>query len=133
MVATCSYETRAFGVRSAMPSSQAMRLCPEAIFAPPRFEAYRQVSAEIRDIFLDVTDRVEGVSLDEAYLDVAHSTACQCSATLMARYIKQRIWESTGLTASAGISHNKFLAKIASARNKPNGCVVFCQGMLLRF
>ena len=94
MVATCSYETRAFGVRSAMPSSQAMRLCPEAIFVPPRFEAY---------------------------LNVAHSTACQCSATLMARYIKQRIWESTGLTAAAGVSHNTFLAKIASDRNKPNG------------
>ena len=79
------------------------------------------MSAEIRDIFLDVTDRVEGVSLDKAYLDVTHSTACQGSATLMARYIKQRIWESTGLTASAGVSHNKFLAKIASDRNKPNG------------
>ena len=121
VVATCSYEARAFGVRSAMPSSQAMRLCPEAIFVPPRFDVYREISGEIRDIFLDVTDLVEGISLDEAYLDVTTSSACQGSATLMAREIKQRIREATGLTASAGVSYNKFLAKIASDRNKPDG------------
>ena len=121
VVATCSYEARAFGVRSAMPSSQAMRLCPGAIFVPPRFEVYREISGEIRDIFLDVTDIVEGISLDEAYLDVTRSTACQGSATLIAREIKQRIREATGLTASAGVSYNKFLAKIASDRNKPDG------------
>jgi DNA polymerase-4 len=121
VVATCSYEARAFGVRSAMPSGVAMRLCPEAIFVPPRFEVYRAVSSEIRDIFLDLTDRVEAISLDEAYLDVTTSSACQGSATLMAKAIKQRILEVTGLTASAGVSYNKFLAKIASDRNKPDG------------
>ena len=121
VVATCSYEARAFGVRSAMPASLAMRLCPQAVFVPPRFEVYREISAEIRDIFLDVTEMVEGISLDEAYLDVTTSSACQGSATLMARDIKQRILDSTGLTASAGVSYNKFLAKMASDRDKPDG------------
>jgi DNA polymerase-4 len=121
VVATCSYEARAFGVRSAMPSSQAMRLCPGAICVPPRFEVYRAVSSEIRDIFLDLTDVVEGISLDEAYLDVTTSSACQGSATLMAKEIKQQIRDVTGLTASAGVSYNKFLAKIASDRDKPDG------------
>ena len=91
VVATCSYEARAFGVRSAMPSGVAMRMCPEAIFVPPRFEVYRAISSEIRDIFLDVTERVEAISLDEAYLDVTTSSASQGSATLMAKAIKQRI------------------------------------------
>lgn len=121
VVATCSYEARAFGVRSAMPSSQAMRLCPNAIFVPPRFEVYREISSEIQDIFMRVTDIVEGISLDEAYLDVTTSSDCQGSATLMAREIKRRILKTTGLTASAGVSYNKFLAKIASDRNKPDG------------
>jgi DNA polymerase-4 len=124
VVATCSYEARAFGVRSAMPSSQAMRLCPGAICVPPRFEVYRAVSSEIRDIFLDLTDVVEGISLDEAYLDVTTSSACQGSATLMAKEIKQQIRDVTGLTASAGVSYNKFLAKIASDRDKAGWAVL---------
>ncbi|MGX2038875.1 DNA polymerase IV [Methylocaldum sp. MU1018] len=123
VVATCSYEARAFGIRSAMPAAHAYRLCPEAVFLRPRFEVYRAVSADIRAIFLEFTDRVEAVSLDEAYLDVTASPALQGSATRIAREIKRRILESTRLTASAGVSYNKFLAKIASDRNKPDG---FC-------
>ena len=121
VVATCSYEARVFGIRSAMPASQARRLCPEAVFVKPRFETYRSISEEIRDIFFDFTDKVEAISLDEAYLDVTDSEACQGSATLMARSIKQLIRERTQLTASAGVSYNKFLAKIASDRDKPDG------------
>jgi len=125
VVATCSYEARAFGIRSAMPASQARRLCPEAIFVKPRFETYRAISEEIRDIFFEFTDKVEAISLDEAYLDVTASESCQGSATLMAGAIKQRIRDRTQLTASAGVSYNKFLAKIASDRDKPDGlCVI---------
>lgn len=122
VVATCSYEARAFGIRSAMPASQARRLCPDAIFVRPRFEVYKAVSAEIRNLFREYTERVETVSLDEAYLDVTQSPNCRGSATLMARELKRRIREATRLTASAGISCNKFLAKLASERGKPDGC-----------
>ena len=121
VVATCSYEARVYGIHSAMPSSRAYRLCPEAIFVKPRFEAYREVSRAIRQIFFDYTDLVEPLSLDEAYLDV---TACQQqdgSATLIAKEIKARIRQQTQLTASAGVSYNKFLAKIASDLQKPDG------------
>ena len=124
VVATCSYEARAFGVRSAMPASQARRLCPDAVFRRPRFDVYRAVSAEIRGILLDFTERVEAVSLDEAYLDVTGSQALRGSATLIALAIKQRIQATTGLTASAGVSCNQFLAKLASDRDKPDG---FCR------
>ncbi|WP_317964050.1 DNA polymerase IV [Methylocaldum szegediense] len=125
VVATCSYEARAFGIRSAMPAAQAYRLCPEAVFVRPRFDVYRAVSAQIRAILREFTDRVEAVSLDEAYLDVTASPFCQGSATRIAEEIKRRIRESTGLTASAGVSYNKFLAKIASDRDKPDGlCVI---------
>jgi len=125
VVATCSYEARVFGIRSAMPASQAYRLCPEAVFVRPRFEAYRAVSAEIRAIFQEFTERVEAISLDEAYLDVTASPLLQGSATRIAQAIKQRIMESTRLTASAGVSYNKFLAKIASDRDKPDGlCLI---------
>jgi DNA polymerase-4 len=125
VVATCSYEARAFGIRSAMPAGQAYRLCPGAVFLRPRFEVYRAVSAEIRAIFLEFTDRIEAISLDEAYLDVTASPILQGSATRMAREIKRRIRESTHLTASAGVSYNKFLAKIASDRHKPDGlCLI---------
>jgi DNA polymerase-4 len=125
VVATCSYEARAFGIRSAMPAAKAYRLCPEAVFIRPRFDVYRAVSAQIRAIFREFTERVEAVSLDEAYLDVTASPFCRGSATRMAEEIKRRIHESTGLTASAGVSYNKFLAKIASDRDKPDGlCVI---------
>ncbi len=125
VVATCSYEARVFGIRSAMPASQAYRLCPEAVFVRPRFEAYRAVSAEIRAIFQEFTESVEAISLDEAYLDVTASPLLQGSATRIAQAIKRRILESTRLTASAGVSYNKFLAKIASDRNKPDGlCLI---------
>ena len=125
VVATCSYEARKFGVRSAMPAGYARKLCPHAIFVRPRFEVYREISAEIRDVFLEFTDKVEGISLDEAYLDVTDSDSFQGSATLMAREIKRLIFERTGLTSSAGVSFNKFLAKIASDRQKPDGlCII---------
>jgi DNA polymerase-4 len=125
VVATCSYEARAFGIRSAMPAALAYRLCPDAVFLRPRFEVYRAVSAEIRAILLEFTDRVEAVSLDEAYLDVTHCPLFQNSATRIAQAIKGRIAAATGLTASAGVSYTKFLAKLASDRHKPDGlCLI---------
>ena len=121
VVATCSYEARKFGIHSAMPSSQAYRLCPQAIFVKPRFEVYKEASAVIRRIFSEYTELFEPLSLDEAYLDVTDVSRCQGSATLIAREIKQKIRQQTGLIASAGISYNKFLAKIASDMDKPDG------------
>ncbi len=121
VVAAASYEARAYGVRSAMPGRKAAELCPDLIFVPPRFEVYRAVSRQIRRIFHDFTDLVEPLSLDEAYLDVTHPLQGPPSATLIARAIRHRIREETGLTASAGVSFNKFLAKIASDMRKPNG------------
>lgn len=121
VVAAASYEARKYGVRSAMPSSIAVRNCPHLIFVKPRFDAYKAVSNQIREIFLDYTDLVEPLSLDEAYLDVTHNKKNMPSATLIAKEIKKRIKEQTGLTASAGISINKFLAKTASDVNKPDG------------
>ena len=124
VVAACSYEARKFGIRSAMSAAKAQHLCPDAIFVRPRFEAYREASAQIQAIFLQYTDLVEPLSLDEAYLDVTGSTLFSGSATLIAKAIKQQIKQQTGLTASAGISYNKFLAKIASDMDKPNGLFV---------
>jgi DNA polymerase IV len=121
VVCTCSYEARRYGVHSAMPSSHAYRLCPQAIFVPPRFEAYQQVSQLIRKIFAHYTLVIEPLSLDEAYLDVTQTTLCRGSATLMAQEIKAKIKQQTQLTASAGVSYNKFLAKIASDMDKPDG------------
>ncbi len=124
VVAAASYEARVFGVRSAMPSVTAKRRCPGLIFVRARFDIYRAVSNQIRAIFRDYTNLVEPLSLDEAYLDV---TACtkHPTATAIAEEIRSRIREATGLTASAGVSYNKFLAKIASDQNKPDGiCVV---------
>jgi DNA polymerase-4 len=121
VVAAASYEARAFGVRSAMASVQAQRLCPEIIFTPPRFEVYKEVSDQIRAIFLEFTDLVEPLSLDEAFLDVTHNKKNLPSATLIAAEIRKKIVETTGLTASAGISVNKFLAKVATDIHKPNG------------
>lgn len=125
VVAAASYEARRFGVRSAMPSVTALRKCPELIFVPPRFDVYKQVSRQIRAIFLEYTPLVEPLSLDEAYLDVTDNLRGLPSATDTASEIRARILADTGLTASAGISYNKFLAKLASDENKPNGqCVI---------
>jgi DNA polymerase IV len=124
VVAAASYEARRFGVRSAMPSVTARRRCPDLLFVPPRFDRYREVSAQIRAIFLDYTDLVEPLSLDEAYLDVSADRRGLGSATATAREIRARIAAETGLTASAGVSYNKFLAKLASDANKPDGMAV---------
>ena len=121
VVAACSYEARQFGVHSAMPSSRAYRLCPLAIFIRPRIDIYRKVSTEIQSILKRYTDLVEPLSLDEAYLDVTGCTEFHGSATLIAQSIKKVIKEETELTASAGVSYNKFLAKIASDMDKPDG------------
>ncbi len=125
VIATASYEARQFGVRSAMSSFKAMKLCPHLIIRPGRFDAYKAVSRQIRAIFADYTDLIEPLSLDEAYLDITDNKKQIASATLLAYEIKQRILSETGLTASAGVSYNKFLAKVASDFNKPNGlCVI---------
>ena len=125
VVAAASYEARRFGVRSAMPSVTAVRLCPGLIFRKPRFEVYKQVSNQIRAIFLDYTPHVEPLSLDEAYLDVTADIRGIGSATRIAELIRARIKADTGLTASAGVSYNKFIAKLASDQNKPDGlCVI---------
>lgn len=124
VVAAASYEARAYGVRSALPSKTAIRKCPELVFVRPRFDIYKKVSDQIQSIFFEYTDRVEPLSLDEAFLDVTVAKKGKPSATLIAREIKQRIFEETGLTASAGVSFNKFLAKVASDINKPNGLFV---------
>jgi len=124
VVATASYEARKFGVRSAMPSLTAKNKCPGLIFVQPRFEVYHAVSEQIREIFLEYTDLVEPMSLDEAFLDVTVNHKQNPSASRIAKEIQQKIVERTGLTASAGVSINKFLAKIASEYKKPNGFFV---------
>lgn len=124
VVAAASYEARQFGIHSAMPCSQAYRKCPQAQFVKPRFEAYREVSQQIHTIFTQYTDVIEPLSLDEAYLDVTHNKTNETSATRIARAILREIRETTGLTASAGVSYNKFIAKMASDINKPNGMKV---------
>ncbi|MDA0195807.1 MAG: DNA polymerase IV [Bacteroidetes bacterium] len=121
VVAAASYEARKFGVHSAMPSVTAFKRCPEIIFVKPHFEVYTAVSKQIRTIFHEYTDLVEPLSLDEAYLDVTSNKKGMPSATLIAKEIRQRIKTETQLTASAGISINKFLAKIASDQDKPDG------------
>jgi len=121
VLTTASYEARKFGVRSAMPSSQAVRLCPELILVPPNFPLYKRESQAVREIMGRYTDKVEPLSLDEAYLDVSDSPFCDGLATKIAREIRAAIHKELGLTASAGIAPNKFLAKIASDWKKPNG------------
>ena len=121
VVSAASYEARKFGVRSAMSGVQAKKNCPELVFVRPRFERYAEISKKIRKIFYDYTDLVEPLSLDEAYLDVTQNKKGNPSATLIAQEIRKRIFEEVGLTASAGISINKFVAKVASDYNKPNG------------
>lgn len=128
VVAAASYEARRFGVRSAMPSVTAARRCPELVFVKPRFETYKAVSQQVRAIFADYTDMVEPLSLDEAYLDVTDLRAAS-SATSIADEIRARIRQETGLTASAGVSYNKFLAKIASDHRKPDGLFVITPRM----
>ena len=125
VVAAASYEARRFGVRSAMPSVTAARRCPSLVFVPARFDVYREVSQQIRAVFDEYSDLVEPLSLDEAYLDVTDDKRGVGSAMHTARDIRAEIKRRTGLTASAGISYNKFLAKIASDQNKPDGmCVI---------
>ena len=124
VVAAASYEARAFGVRSALASVTAQRRCPQLIFVKPRFDVYKEVSHQIRDIFHGYTSLVEPLSLDEAFLDVTEPEKGPPSATLLAATIKKDIREQTGLSASAGVSFNKFLAKTASGMNKPDGLTV---------
>jgi DNA polymerase-4 len=121
VVAAASYEARKFGVYSALPSVTAKRKCPELIFVPPRFDVYKSVSKLIHEIFAEHTAMIEPLSLDEAYLDVTENLQRIASATYIAEDIRARIFAETGLTASAGISYNKFLAKLASGHRKPNG------------
>ena len=121
VVSAASYEARKFGVRSAMSGFLAKKKCPHLIFVPPRFDRYKEISSKIRAIFYDYTDLVEPLSLDEAYLDVTENKKSNLSASLIAQEIRQRIWDELQLRASAGISINKFVAKIASDINKPNG------------
>ncbi len=124
VVSTCSYEARKYGVRSAMPNIKAYKLCPHAIFVRQNNVKYREASRLIHNVFHEVTDIVEGLSLDEAYLDVTTNKLNIESATEVATYIKKRIYEETHLTCSAGVSYNKLLAKLGSDYNKPNGLTV---------
>ncbi|WEK44945.1 MAG: DNA polymerase IV [Candidatus Sphingomonas colombiensis] len=125
VVAAASYEARAFGVRSALPSATAIRRCPDLVFVRPRFDVYRAISQQIRAIFADYTALIEPLALDEAYLDVTEDQRGLGSARAVAQEIRARIRAETGLTASAGVSYNKFIAKLASDQNKPDGlCVI---------
>ncbi|WP_240625738.1 DNA polymerase IV [Spirosoma pollinicola] len=124
VVAAASYEARQFGVRSAMASSIALRKCPDLLFVKPRFDVYKAVSSQIKSIFAQYTDLIEPLSLDEAYLDVTDSLLSNTSATQIAQTIKEQIKRETQLTASAGVSYNKFLAKLASDHRKPDGLFV---------
>ena len=134
VVAACSYEARKFGVHSAMASSTAYKLCPDAVFIRSRFDAYRAVSSQIREIFCEYTDLVEPLSLDEAFLDVTENHKGIPSATLIAQEIKEKIFQRTcGLTSSAGVSFNKFIAKVASDINKPDGITVITPDMAEEF
>lgn len=125
VISTCNYEARAYGVRSAMATATAHRLCPDLLVVPGRMERYKEAALQMRDIFYDYSDLVEPLSLDEAFIDVTGSNACKGSATLIAEEIRQRVFETVGITVSAGVAPNKFLAKIGSDWNKPNGiCVI---------
>ena len=129
VVAAASYEARAFGVRSAMPSATAMRQCAKLVFVPPRFDVYRAVSRQIHVIFAEYTALIEPLALDEAYLDVTENRRGVPTASATAKEIRARILKDTGLTASAGVSYNKFLAKLASGQRKPNGQFVITPEM----
>ena len=129
VIATASYEARKYGIKSAMSSAVALRLFPKLIFVKPRFEAYKEASTIIQEIFYEYSDLVEPLSLDEAYIDVTENKMENPSATLIAKEIREKIFERTDLTASAGISYNKFLAKVASDMNKPNGMTLITPEM----
>ena len=133
VVAAASYEARKYGVRSAMASQVAKRKCRELVFVKPRFSRYKEISQQIRSVFFEYTDLVEPLSLDEAYLDVTYAKKGRPSATLIAQEIRKRIFTETRLTASAGVSYNKFLAKVASDVNKPNGIFVVTPAMAQDF
>ena len=133
VVAACSYEARKFGIHSAMSAAKAARLCPHAIFTRPRMSRYREVSAQIMEIFHEYTDLIEPLSVDEAFLDLTINTFCEPSASILANKIRRDIFSRTGLTASAGVSCNKFLAKVATDINKPNGITVIPPHLVLDF
>lgn len=133
VVSTASYEARKFGIHSAMPTSQAYRLCPDGIFVYPRFDVYKEASNQIREIFNEYTDLIEPLSLDEAYLDVTENKAENPSATLIAMEIQRKVKEKTQLTCSAGVSYNKFLAKVASGFKKPAGLTLITPDKALEF
>lgn len=124
VIATCNYEARTYGVHSAMASAYAKKLCPDLLIVPGRMQVYKEVSVAIQAIFHEYTPLVQPLSLDEAFLDVTDSPACHGSATLIAREIRQRVQDTQGITVSAGVAPNKFLAKIASDWNKPDGLKV---------
>lgn len=133
VLCTANYTARKYGVRSAMPSNTAVKLCPGLVIMPPNFHKYKKESEIIQEVFYEYTDLVEPLSLDEAYLDVSNCTECHGSATLIAKEIKRKIFERTGLTASAGVAPNKFLAKVASEWNKPNGLFVITPDKVMDF
>ena len=133
VLSTCNYEARAFGLHSAMPTHQAVKLCPDVILQPSRFDVYREASERIHDIFLQYTDTIEPLSLDEAFMDVTGSELFSGSATLLAEHIRQQIFKEVGITVSAGIAPNKFLAKVASDWNKPNGSFTISPNHVERF
>ena len=133
VVATCSYEARKFGIHSAMSCKRALQLCPVAIFIRPRMEVYKMVSKQIREIFYEYSDKIEPLSIDEAFLDVTENKKGEKSATIIAKQILQQIHETIGLTASAGVSYNKFIAKVASDIHKPNGVTVVTPDQAIQF
>lgn len=124
VIAAASYEARKFGIRSAMPTHEAVRRCPSLIILPARFDRYQEISKQVRAVFATVTERIEPLSIDEAYLDITENLLEESDPIVVANHIKQQIFETTGLTASAGVSFNKFLAKMASDMDKPNGLFV---------
>ena len=133
VVATCNYEARAYGIHSAMPMRTALKLCPDLNVVRPRMDVYREVSRDIHSIFRDYTEQIEPLSLDEAYLDITGAPHHGGSGTLIAREIRQRVWEQLRITVSAGVAPNKFLAKIASDWRKPNGLFVITPGEVEAF
>lgn len=133
VIAAASYPAREFGLRSAMSMSQARKLCPQVVIIEPNFEKYRAISAQIHSIFQQYTTLIEPLSLDEAYLDVTENLKQIASATEVAMHIREDIFRQTGLTASAGVAPNKFLAKVASDWNKPNGLFVIKPSQVASF
>ena len=133
VISTCNYAAREFGVRSAMPTQHALKLCPNLVLVPGRMQVYKEVSQQVREVFSHYTDLIEPLSLDEAYLDVSECKIHKGSATLIAAAIRNEIFEVTGLTASAGIAPVKFLAKVASDLNKPNGQFVITPAQVSEF